>query len=412
MIWIVVALGLAAVAIEKFKPARGLPRVPGWLPRVVAFNAAQLGVVLLGGYTWDAWFGGASVFKLGHLGALAGGLLAYLVTTFIYYWWHRARHGVPILWRLFHQLHHSPSRIEVLTSFYKHPLEMAANGVLSAAIVFALLGVSLEAAAINTLLCGLAEFFYHVNMRTPRWVGYIIQRPEMHRIHHERHVHRCNYADLPIWDMLFGTFSNPATVDGLECGFDPALEGQVGRMLAFRDVHADRPIDVASTARTIALTLLLALGLVQMAGAILQTVAPSAGKAIAGLGRLTVASPNPKVFTKAGDQEPFAFTFDLEVRHVDGTVVRQPLDAARYARIEGPYMYRNVYGAMLAFGDFLPDATVAAALRHGLCDARHLAAALDHSAPVESVVIHTTARGDGPAPGPRMVRCAAKGGAS
>ena len=406
MIWIVVALGLAAVAIERIKPGRGLPKVPGWLPRVIAFNAAQLGIVLLGGYTWDKWFGGVSLFKLGGLGAIGGGLLAYVVTTFIYYWWHRARHGVPILWRLFHQLHHSPSRIEVLTSFYKHPLEMAANGVLSAAIVFALLGVSLEAAAINTLLCGLAEFFYHVNMRTPRWVGYIIQRPEMHRIHHERHVHRCNYADLPIWDMLFGTFSNPATVDGLECGFDPELEGQVGRMLAFRDVHADAPTDGTSTARRVGLTLLLALGLVQMAGAMLQTVAPKAGKAIAGIGRLTVASPNPKVFTRAGEQEPFAFTFALEVHHRDGKIVRQPLDAQRYARIEGPYMYRNVYGAMLAFGDFLPDATVDAALRHGLCDSRHLAAALDHAAPVESVVIHTTARGDGPAPAPRTVVCA------
>ncbi|MGK0362564.1 MAG: hypothetical protein ACI9U2_004885, partial [Bradymonadia bacterium] len=107
-----------------------------------------------------------------------------------------------------------------------------------------------------------------------------------------------------------------------------------------------------------------------------------------------------------GDQEPFAFTFEIEVHHVDGTVVRQPLDAARYARIEGPYMYRNVYGAMLAFGAFLPDATVDAALQHGLCDSRHLAAALDHPAPVESVVIHTTARGDGVAPAPRAVLCA------
>jgi hypothetical protein len=27
-------------------------------------------------------------------------------------------------WLIFHQLHHSPSRIEAVTSFYKHPIEI------------------------------------------------------------------------------------------------------------------------------------------------------------------------------------------------------------------------------------------------------------------------------------------------
>jgi sterol desaturase/sphingolipid hydroxylase (fatty acid hydroxylase superfamily) len=405
MIWIVVVLGLCTIALERVRPGWRLPKVPGWLPRVIAFNAAQLGIVFLGAWTWDTWFGGTSLFQLGHLGAITGGLIAYLTTTFIYYWWHRARHAVPLLWRLFHQLHHSPSRLEVLTAFYKHPLEMAANGVLSAAIVFLLLGVSVEAAAINTLLCGLAEYFYHVNMRTPRWVGFVIQRPEMHRIHHEKDAHRFNYGDLPVWDMLFGTYHNPATVDDVECGFEPELEGKVGAMLAFRDVHD--PQASAGLGRKIGITLLLALGLVQMAGAALQTVAPQTGKAIAGLGRLTVASPNPKVFTRVGDQEPFAFRFEVEVQYVDGQRVRQPLDAQRYARIEGPYMYRNVYGAMLAFGDFLPATTVEAALRHGLCTRGHLAAALDRQAPIRSVTLYTQAHGVGAQPAPRTVRCEA-----
>lgn len=227
----------------------------------------------------------------------------------------------------------------------------------------------------------------------------------MHRIHHERGKHRCNYGDLPIWDMLFGTFSNPATVDDVECGFDPALEGQVGAMLAFRDVHAPA---APGRGRRVGLGLLLLLGLVQMGGAMLQTVAPQAGAAVAGLGRLTVASPNPKVFTKVGDQEPFAFTFEIEATHIDGRVVRQPLDARRYSRIEGPYMYRNVYGAMLAFGDLLPTETVDAALRYGLCERGHLAAALDHRALVASAIVYTHARGHGTRPAPRVVACEVK----
>jgi sterol desaturase/sphingolipid hydroxylase (fatty acid hydroxylase superfamily) len=58
------------------------------------------------------------------LGTTGGAILGYFVITFVYYWWHRWRHEVPFLWRWLHQVHHSPARIEIITSFYKHPLEM------------------------------------------------------------------------------------------------------------------------------------------------------------------------------------------------------------------------------------------------------------------------------------------------
>ena len=34
---------------------------------------------------------------------------------------------MPILWRTLHQLHHSPKRLEIVTSFYQHPLEIISN---------------------------------------------------------------------------------------------------------------------------------------------------------------------------------------------------------------------------------------------------------------------------------------------
>lgn len=396
---LVVVLGLAFIVFERLRPARALPAVPGWWPRAIALNAVQLGVVFLGAVTWDHWFG-RSLFDLSHLGTLGGGLAGYVITTFIYYWWHRARHGSNLLWRLCHQLHHAPARLEVITAFHKHPLEILLNGVLSSAIVYGLLGLSLEAAAVVTLLCGVAEFFYHWNVQTPHWLGYLIQRPEMHRIHHERGQHRKNYGDLPMWDLLFGTFENPRSRE-VACGFEPAVEARVGEMLRFVDVHqAPRP----GRGRRIGLALLLSLGLLQMAGAALAHVSPRLGDVLAGLGRLTVASPNPKVFTRVGDQEPFAFAFSLEVER-GGTTQHIDLDGARYGRVPGPYMYRNVYGAVLAFADFLPPETVAGVLRHGLCDGGHLAAALDPGPAVERFTIHTTARGFGPAPAPRTLDC-------
>ena len=48
-----------------------------------------------------------------------------------------------------------------------------------------------------------------INIRTPRLLGYLIQRPEQHGLHHERDVHAYNYASLMLWDLLFGTFRNP-----------------------------------------------------------------------------------------------------------------------------------------------------------------------------------------------------------
>ncbi len=235
----IVVLGLVLMLLERLVPARQLPAVPGWWGRVVGANVAQFAVVVIAGYSWDRWLARASVLSLGELGwsTPVQGALGYVVASFVYYWWHRARHDVNFLWLACHQLHHSPQRIEAITSFYKHPVELMANSLLSSGLSYGLLGLTPAGAAWVTFLSAAAEFFYHLNVRTPRWVGFFIQRPEMHRIHHARGVHYGNFGDLPIWDFLFGTYDNPPTFAG-ECGFKPEREARVGSMLAFRNVNA------------------------------------------------------------------------------------------------------------------------------------------------------------------------------
>lgn len=227
------------IAIEAVFPGRRWPAVPGWLARALLLNAAQAGAVFLAGITWDRWFPYLRLWDLSGIGTVPGALLGYFVITFVYYWWHRARHEVPFLWRWFHQVHHSPQRIEVITSFYKHPLELIANGALSSFVLYALVGVSPAAGALAITLTGLAELFYHWNVRTPYWLGFLIQRPESHCIHHRYGWHRSNYADLPLWDMLFGTFENPRKFEDA-CGFGPARERRLTTMLLGRDVNASR----------------------------------------------------------------------------------------------------------------------------------------------------------------------------
>lgn len=229
---LVVALGM--ITIELVFPAWRRTLDGRWLLRALAFNALQAGVALLGAVTWDSWFAGASVMERGALQGAPAIVAGYLLVTFVYYWWHRARHEIAPLWRFLHRLHHSPSRIEVLASFYKHPVELVLNGLLTSVLLYFLLGLEPTMVSGVVLLTGLAELFYHWNVKTPRWVGWFLQRPEMHRVHHARGSHTSNFSDLPVWDALFGTLHNPRN-DVEHCGFSD--EEEIAALLLGRSVR-------------------------------------------------------------------------------------------------------------------------------------------------------------------------------
>jgi len=233
----VLTVALAMTAVETLQAGRMWPNVRGWWLRAILLNSVQVGAVWIAGVGWNAWMLQHRPWNADALGAVGGAIAGYVAITFIYYWWHRWRHQSNFLWCWLHQMHHSPQRIEVITSFYKHPFEILANSVLSSAILYILVGVGPEAAAGAVLLSGLAELVYHWNVRTPYWLGFVFQRPESHCVHHEKGVHSFNYSDLPLWDMLFGTFRNPRVWNG-ECGFEPEQENHFGDMLLGRDVNA------------------------------------------------------------------------------------------------------------------------------------------------------------------------------
>jgi sterol desaturase/sphingolipid hydroxylase (fatty acid hydroxylase superfamily) len=237
---LIVGVGMALMILERLFPARALPGVKSWWSRVILINVLQAGMVVLGGLTWEHWLQRYSLIQLTETVGVAGsGVVAYLVVTFAYYWWHRVRHESQFLWNSLHQLHHSAQRIETITSFYKHPLEIFTNSIIISLIIYCGLGLTLHAGAWVTVLTCYAEFFYHMNIKTPHWVGYIIQRPESHRVHHEMGKHYRNFSDLPVWDMLFGTFYNPKS-EIVACGFKPEREARFWDMLRFKDVNLPR----------------------------------------------------------------------------------------------------------------------------------------------------------------------------
>ena len=239
MLIIVAGAFLFCYGLEFLRPLVERMPIRSWVWRVWALNTVHAAVAgaVFSGWTWMAGTG-RSILRLSQdLPCVAAGVVAYVAYTFVFYWWHRARHASDRLWRLLHQIHHSPRCLEAVTAFYKHPFETLVNAALAGGLMFWVLGLDLRAAAVCTLLAALADFFYHANVRTPRWAGLLVQRPEMHRLHHESDRHEGNYGDLSVWDWLFGTLRLPG--EPVACGFTPLREEQLVDMLVGIDVHRE-----------------------------------------------------------------------------------------------------------------------------------------------------------------------------
>jgi sterol desaturase/sphingolipid hydroxylase (fatty acid hydroxylase superfamily) len=236
---VLMGLFLGFAVIEAVRPGRPLPKVRGWRVKgVVAFfvtGAVASSVPLL----YMGFIRAHRLANLEGLGTLGGAALAFLATELVSYWVHRAGHQT-ILWRAYHQVHHSAERVDIFGANYFHPLEIAVGGFTNALVATMVLGVSGQAAALAGLVAVVLSMFQHANVRTPRWLGYIVQRPESHSVHHARGLHAFNYSRLPIVDMLFGTFRNPERFTA-EAGFYPGASSRVLGMLVGLDGSAPPP---------------------------------------------------------------------------------------------------------------------------------------------------------------------------
>jgi sterol desaturase/sphingolipid hydroxylase (fatty acid hydroxylase superfamily) len=222
------------LVIEWLAPARPLPHVRGWFWKGLLFFFIGGAANTLFPMLTTSWVGARSPVNLSSLGTLLGALIAYLVSDFVLYLTHRLLHNVSFLWRWTHQLHHSAERIDIAGSNYFHPFDLIALGG-STSLAVSLLGVTADAAALAGFALFLTTTFAHLNVRTPQWLGWIIQRPEAHSVHHARGVHAYNYGTFMLWDILFGTFRNPATFNDPQ-GFWNGASAKIGPMLIGRDV--------------------------------------------------------------------------------------------------------------------------------------------------------------------------------
>ena len=154
------------------------------------------------------------------------------------YWWHRANHELPFLWR-FHEIHHLDESLDASSALRFHFGEVFLSALVRAAVIFGL-GVPLSSVVVFETLIALVTMFHHSNVRLPPWMerplSFIVVTPSIHWVHH--HARRAdtdsNYSTLlSVWDRLFDSRSQTVrSLDmkiGVEGGHDHCVRTLIKR---------------------------------------------------------------------------------------------------------------------------------------------------------------------------------------
>lgn len=226
------------LTVEAIWPAREFPKVRRW--RLVGF--ATLAVIMSLGVVTPLlvpveWLAQHRMLDGTGLGVVGGTVVGLVVLEFVGYFVHRAAHRLSFMWRWTHQMHHAPQRIDLASSTVFHPFEIMLQNLIGIAFGTFVLGIDPLSAGILGYIGAFLGMFQHMNVRTPTWLGYVVQRPEAHCIHHELNVHGYNYGNISLWDIVFGTFRNPEAFEG-RVGF--ADKPSYFKMLIGRDVSGGR----------------------------------------------------------------------------------------------------------------------------------------------------------------------------
>lgn len=190
----IVAVFLVLLGLESLSPLRRRKRSRG--PRLLVnllITALSFGVGLAV-VRPVALFGVASWAEANRFGLLpwtglpfwAQFALGFLWMDLTFYWWHRANHVYPLLWR-FHNVHHVDPDLDVSTSFRFHFGETFYSTGFRIVQV-GLAGIVPFTYLVYEIFFNAATMFHHSNLHLPlgleRWLNKIIVTPRMHGVHH------------------------------------------------------------------------------------------------------------------------------------------------------------------------------------------------------------------------------------
>lgn len=153
------------------------------------------------------------------------GVLAFVLVDCWQYWWHRANHRVPFLWR-FHAVHHADAELDVTSGVRFHAVEITLSFVARLAVL-PLLGVTVPELVLYEAVALPIVLFHHANLGIPSRLDGALRRlvvtPRMHYVHHSRLQPETdsNYASVfSFWDRLFRSFRFRERSEEIDLGLD------------------------------------------------------------------------------------------------------------------------------------------------------------------------------------------------
>lgn len=226
-VWIVAVAFFLLFAFEHLRPAT--PAGPSPVRRIVrnlSFWPINIGLSLAVIFPvsyfaaqnafWQRpdWFSGGSALALDMI----------LLDLFLF-WWHRALHEAPFLWR-FHEVHHLDEHLDTTSAIRFHCGEIFLATVVRT-VVIVLLAVPFSSVVLFESLVLIFTLFHHSNIALPprfeSALSKIIVTPSIHWVHHRavRADTDSNYGTIfSVWDRLFQTKSATRRYETMTIGVD------------------------------------------------------------------------------------------------------------------------------------------------------------------------------------------------
>jgi sterol desaturase/sphingolipid hydroxylase (fatty acid hydroxylase superfamily) len=166
-----------------------------------------------------------------------GGLILDLLVLDVWiYWWHRANHKFPVLWR-FHEVHHLDEHLDASTGLRFHFGEVCLSAIVRAIVVF-VLSIPIWHLVVFETVVAFAAIFHHSNIRLPQsveaFLSWIIVTPSIHWVHHhavQRDTDSSYATVLSLWDRLFASQSPFVRTQQMQLGVENSSDESIQRLL-------------------------------------------------------------------------------------------------------------------------------------------------------------------------------------
>lgn len=185
----------------------------------------------------------------------ATGLLAFVyfsIFDFFYYWFHRAQHRFPLLWR-YHRFHHADVNLSASAAIRHHWMEDAMRYFVMGVPLLLLFGQPERTLVWLGIFIGVHGMFIHWNSRLRFGpLTSVLIGPQYHRIHHSlqlEHYDKNFGIFLPLWDKLFGTQALPKGKEFPETGVSDGYSANgLAQLLPYPVFTGKQAVPAAATA--------------------------------------------------------------------------------------------------------------------------------------------------------------------